>query len=78
MKFVVYRTTDDDYSNSRILNFNTVEELINFQKKEKHALIIQKNWDKNAIAEYGGVSAKKAKAIAECDYSIEIYDGYRE
>lgn len=80
MKFFIYKTNDDDYSNSRVLNFNTIEELITFQKKENEPLIIKKNYHHNekALVEFGGVGPKKAKAIAECEYSIEIYNDYRE
>lgn len=80
MKFVIYKTDDDDYSNSKVLNFNTIDELIAFQKKENEPLIIGENYqhDEKALVEFGGVGSKKAKAIAECEYSIEIYNDYRE
>ena len=80
MRFVIYKTNDDDYSNSRVLNFNTIDELIAFQKKEKEPLIIGKNYqhDEKALVKFGGVDPKKAKAIVECEYSIEIYNDYRE
>ena len=34
--------------------------------------------DEKALVEFGGVGPKKAKAITECEYSIEIYNDYRE
>lgn len=80
MKFVVYKTNDDDYSNSKVLNFNTIEELITFQKKVEEPLIIGKNYrhKEEVLVKYDRVEPKKAKAIAECEYSIEIYNDYRE
>lgn len=80
MKFVIYKTDDDDYSNFRVLNFNTVEQLIAFQKREKYPIIIGENdyLDEKILVDYYEVSPKKAKAIAECEYSIEIYNDYRE
>lgn len=80
MRFLICKTSDDDYSNSKVLNFNTIEELITFQKKVKEPLIIEKNYQHNekALVKSGGVGPKKAKAIAECEYSIEIYNDYRE
>ena len=80
MKFVIYKTDDDDYSDSKVLNFNTIEQLIAFQKREKYPIIIEKNdsRDEKFLVDYYEVDSKKAKAIAECEYSIEIYNDYRE
>ena len=80
MRFVIFKTDDDDYSNSKVLNFNTIEELITFQKRVKEELIIGKNRQHNeeVLVKYNGVGPKKAKAIAECEYFIEIYNDYRE
>ena len=81
MKFVIYKTNDDDYSNSKVLNFNTIEQLITFQKREKHPIIIEENSSYNEekfLINYYGIRPEKAKVIAECEYSIEIYNDYRE
>jgi len=80
MKFLIYKTNDDDYGNAKVLNFNTLESLMAFQKKIGYPLIISKNDvpDTDILIEYSNIEREKAKAMVECEYSIEIYNDYRE
>ena len=80
MKFLVYKTTDDDYCNAKVLDFNTIESLMAFQKKKGYPFIISENNvpDMNFLIEYYNVEHEKAKSMVECEYSIEIYNDYRE
>lgn len=79
MKFVITRTSSDDYLG--VKDFSTIKELINFMNKQKHPLIIGENFafneDIKTTQEYCsfGVSAHE---ITTTPYSIEIYDDYRE
>lgn len=79
MKFVITRTSSDDYIG--VKDFSTVEELVNFMRKQKHPLIIGSNFafngDIEIIQEYcsHGVNAHE---IVATPYNIEIYDDYRE
>lgn len=78
MKFAIYRTSSDECEGIR--NFNTVEELIRFKKRNKHSIIIMGN----------PAYQENAKIVKECNhkvdtdeliatpYAIEIYDDYRE
>ena len=79
MKFVITRTSSDDYIG--VKNFSTIEELVNFMRKQKHPLIIENNFafneDVKIVQEYcpRGVNAHE---IVTTPYNIEIYDDYRE
>ena len=63
MKFAITKTSNDDFL--KFKEFNSIKELLDFQKKSKHPLII-KNYYVNS----------DGKCVEEP--SIEIYDGYRE
>lgn len=79
MKFVITRTSSDNYIG--IKNFSTVEELVNFMRKQKHPLIIGRNFAFNEdikIIQEGCPFGVNAHEIAAIPYSIEIYDDYRE
>ena len=79
MKFVITRTSSDNYLG--VKNFSTVEELVNFMRKQKSPLIIESNFafneDIKSVQEscLRGVNANEVAAIP---YIIEIYDDYRE
>ena len=79
MKFVITRTSSDDYIG--VKDFSTVEELVNFMHKQKNSLIIGTNFAFNRDIEIisqrcpFGVDANE---IASTPYNIEIYDDYRE
>ena len=79
MKFVITRTSSDDYIG--VKNFSTIEELVNFMRKQKHPLIIGWNFAFNEdieIIQEGCPSGVNAQEIMTTPYSIEIYDNYRE
>ena len=79
MKFVLTRTSSDDYIG--VKNFSTVEELVDFMRKQKHPLIIGRNFAYNGdieIIQEGCPRGVNAREIAAIPYSIEIYDDYRE
>lgn len=79
MKFVITRTSSDDYIG--VKNFSTIEELMHFMHTQKNPLIIGTNIafneDIKIVREYcsRGVNANE---IVATQYSIEIYDDYRE
>jgi CO dehydrogenase/acetyl-CoA synthase beta subunit len=79
MKFVITRTSSDNYIG--IKNFSTVEELVNFMRKQKHPLIIGWNFAFNEDTDIIQESCSHdvdAHEIAATPYNIEIYDDYRE
>lgn len=79
MKFVLTRTSSDNYVG--VKDFSTVEELVNFMRKQKHPLIIGRNYEFKGNIKFiqencpFGVNAQE---IMTTPYNIEIYDGYRE
>ena len=77
MKFVITRTSSDDYCS--IKNFTTVKSLIDFMKQNKNPIIIKNNWwykqDIDYIKEYFPTNFSLVKSTP---YEIEIYDDYRE
>ena len=79
MKFVITRTSSDNYIG--VKNFSTVEELVNFMRKQKYPLIIGSNFAFNEdikITQECCAHGVNAHEIASIPYSIEIYDDYRE
>ena len=79
MKFVLTRTSSDYYIG--VKNFSTVEELVNFMHKQKHPLIIGRNFAFNENIEMiqeGCARGVDAHEVAATPYNIEIYDSYRE
>lgn len=79
MKFVLTRTSSDDYIG--VKNFSTIEELVNFMCKQKHPLIIGWNFAFNediGLVQEGCARGVDAHEVAAIPYSIEIYDDYRE
>lgn len=80
MKVVVRRTSEYNYR--AIKEFQSLEDLFGFINKCGHSLIIERNRDKgydaSLIAEYDNVTLEEAKEISKCDYSVEIYDYWRE
>lgn len=79
MKFVITRTSSDNYIG--VKNFSTIEELINFMRKQKHPLIIEDNFAFNEnikIIQESCPFGVNAHEIATTPYNIEIYDDYRE
>lgn len=79
MKFVLTRTSSDNYIG--VKDFSTVEELVNFMRKQKHPLIIGSNFAFNENIEMiqeGCARSVDAHEVAAIPYNIEIYDGYRE
>lgn len=79
MKFVLTRTSSDGYIG--VKNFSTIEELVNFMRKQKHPLIIGWNFAFNEDIEMiqeGCSRDVDAREVAAIPYNIEIYDGYRE
>lgn len=80
MTFVVTKTSDP--VTAQIKTFNTLQELINFQKRQKCGIIINKNISYNesiedCMEDYQ-VSEEVAKQIVSIEYEIEIYDAWRE
>ena len=77
MKFVVTKTSSDDYM--AIRDFPTVESLITFMKQKKHPLIIDDNFfykeDAKRVPHFSKISPDELVSIP---YNIEIYDDYRE
>lgn len=80
MKVVVRKTSD--YSYMTVKEFHSLEALFGFIDKCGHSLIIEKNQDKGCavslITEYNNVTVEEAKEISKCDFSVEIYDDWRE
>jgi CO dehydrogenase/acetyl-CoA synthase beta subunit len=79
MKFVITRTSSDNYVG--VKDFSTVEELVNFMRKQKHPLIIGSNFAFNEDIEMiqeGCSRDVDAREVVAIPYSIEIYDDYRE
>lgn len=80
MNFVVTKTSDP--VTAQIKTFNTLQELITFQKQKKCGIIINKNISYNeSIAdcmEDYQVSKEVAKQIVSTEYEIEVYDAWRE
>lgn len=80
MKVAVKKTSD--YKYKAVKEFNTVEELFDFINKCGYPLVIAKNHDKgydvDLITEYNDITEEDAKVVSECDYSVEIYDDWRE
>lgn len=79
MKFVITRTSSDDYIG--VKDFSTIEELVNFMRKQKHPLIIENNFafkEDVKIVQEGCSRGVNAHEIVTIPYNIEIYDGYRE
>ena len=79
MKFVLTRTSSDDYLG--VKDFSTAEELVSFMRKQKHPLIIGHNFAFNEdieMVQEGCARGVDAHEVAATPYNIEIYDGYRE
>ena len=80
MTFVITRTSSDTVKGIR--NFTSIDDLINFRKKCKNPLIINRNFllgePIKEIMEYQKVDKETAKQISITEYEIEIYDDYRE
>ena len=79
MKFVLTRTSSDDYIG--VKDFSTVEELVNFMRKQKHPLIIGWNFAFNEdikMIQEGCARGVDAHEVTTIPYNIEIYDDYRE
>ena len=78
MKFAIYKVSADGCIGIR--NFNTMEELIRFKKKNRHAIIIMENpsYQENIeiVKEYN--PQVDANELVTIPYAVEIYDGYRE
>ena len=54
---------------STIMTFNTLQELIDFQKSCNHEIIIEaRKFEMSTLA----------KGSEQCDFVLEVYDDYRE
>jgi len=81
MKFIITRTSSDDYM--EIKEISTIEELIKFRNEVREKIIIKRNFwynegeegIKNISEWYSNVDAKEVVTIPN---EIEIYDDYRE
>lgn len=80
MKVVVTKTSD--YKYMVVKEFNSVEALFGFINKCGHRLVLEENPVKgyavSDIVKYNNITAKYAKEASECDFSVEIYDDWRE
>lgn len=67
MKAFIYRTSDSDFNAKNVRDFNSLEELLEFQKETGEYIIIKEldYW----LNEWKGEKP---------DFEIEIYDDYRE
>ena len=80
IKVVMTKTSEDYWY--RIKTIQNLEELITILKNERR-LVLQKNWnykdDPKKIADHwDGMTLEDAKEVSECEFELEIYDGYRE
>lgn len=79
MKFYITSTSEYCFpQNGKVLNIDTLEDLITFFRAINQPLILDKNFYTCDTMIAYGCSRKKAEEIADCKYSIEIYDDYRE
>lgn len=80
MKVVVTKTSEYHYM--AVKEFNTIEELFGFTNKCGHPLVLKKSYCKgygvDLITKYSDITEEDAKIASECDYSVEIYDDWRE
>ena len=78
MKFAIYATSAEGCLD--ILNFNTIEELMNFQNEVGHEIIIGPNYayqeDINLVRKYN--PKVNVTELVTIPNAIEIYDDYRE
>ena len=80
IKVVMTKTSEDYWY--RIKTIKNLEELITILKNERR-LVLQKNWnyknDPKKIADrWDDMTLEDAKEVSECEFELEIYDGYRE
>lgn len=79
MKFIITRTSDDNYLNVEVKDFSSIESLINFVD-EVGDIIIQENFwyqeDGSALKKY--FPHLDVNKMVSIPYAIEIYDDYRE
>lgn len=65
--------TNVDRDFNKVVEINTIEDLITLMKKYDEPIILDKNWcygDKYCI--------DIPKEYIECEYCLEVYDDYRE
>ena len=80
IKVVMTKTSEDYWYQIRVIP--NLEALITIFKGEGK-LILQKNWrykddPKKIVRFWDGMTLKDAKEVSECEFELEIYDGYRE
>ena len=80
MTFHVTRASNWNYHATKA--FFTLDELIAFMQKERSPIIIRNNGDYKEpiepIMKWNKVSEDEAREIANCEFSIQIYDDYIE
>ena len=78
MKFVISRASNDDVH--EIKNFTSLADLIEFQEKQQHSIILRKNFwfqeNPQDIKEW--YPHIDADTIVTIPYELEIYDDYIE
>lgn len=78
MKFAITATTNDEYFD--IKDFQTIDELMRFQREAKNDLIITINCAYKEDVDFVQELNPKVNAaeLVKIPYAIEIYDDYRE
>lgn len=56
----------------KVIEVNTIEQLIKLMKKYKHSIVLEKNLF------YGDDYNEIPQEYRECEYTLEVYDNYRE
>ena len=56
----------------KIIEINTIKDLIKLMKEYDNPIILEENWT------YNQMDCDVPKEYLECEYCLEIYDDYRE
>jgi len=65
----------------QVQTFSTLKDIINFHKEHGEIIITDNFWyheSTGTLTDFYGVTQEEANEIVKCEYSIEIYDDYRE
>lgn len=65
----------------QVQTFSTLEDIINFYKEHGEIIITHNYWYHELpdfLVKFNGIPQEVADEIVKCEYSIEIYDDYRE
>ena len=66
---------------AQVQTFSTLEDVINFYEEHGEIIITNNFWyhkSTGTLVDLYGVPQEIADEIVKCEYSIEIYDDYRE